>query len=62
MNSSLQSADRTTCLKVAAVGLAGAIAVIAVGLNARIAHMTSGPVLKAGQVVTLTGIETSRIR
>jgi hypothetical protein len=68
MNHSLHSADRGTHLKVVAVALVAAIAVVAVGISARVAETTSatvrvqGPVLKAGQPATFTSSETSAVR
>jgi hypothetical protein len=68
MNHSLHSADRGTHLKVVAVALVAAIAVVAVGISARVADSTSaivrvqGPVLKAGQPATFTSSETSAVR
>jgi hypothetical protein len=70
MNSSLQSADRTTHLKIAFVALAATIAVIASGINARVEDsggatariQTNGPVLKAGRPVIYSSSDISRIR
>jgi hypothetical protein len=70
MNSSLQSADRTTHLKVVVVALAAAIAVVAIGINARVADtggatariQTNGPVLKAGKPAIYSSSDLSRIR
>jgi hypothetical protein len=68
MNHSLHSADRGTHLKVVAVALVAAIAVIAVGISARVSDSTSatarmqGPVLKAGQPATTASSETSAVR
>ena len=68
MHHSLLDAGRTTHLKIVALSLAGAIAVVLIGLNARLgdsesAHLqTSGPVVKAGQPETLAGQESSSIR
>ena len=56
MNHSLVTADRTTHLKIVAVSLVAAIAVILVGVTARITDTgasakleANGPVLKAGK-------------
>ena len=62
MNHSLGTADRTTHLKIVAVSLVAAIAVILVGVTARIADTgtasakleSHGPVLKAGKPATVT--------
>jgi hypothetical protein len=68
MNHSLHSADRGTHLKVVAVALVAAIAVVAVGISARVSDSTSTtariqvPVLKAGQPATFTSSETSAVR
>jgi hypothetical protein len=68
MNHSLHSADRSTHLKVVVVALVAAIAVIAVGISARmddsssVVARTQGPVLKAGQPATYTRSETSAVR
>jgi hypothetical protein len=70
MNHSLVTADRTTHLKIVAVSLIAAIAVILVGITARIADPDTttarvearGPVLKAGKPSAVTVRETSAIR
>jgi hypothetical protein len=68
MNHSLRSADRSTHLKVVAVALVAAIAVVAMGISARVAESTSataradGPVLKAGHPTIYTSSETFVIR
>jgi hypothetical protein len=70
MNHSLVTADRTTHLKIVAVSLIAAIAVIMVGITARIAEPdtasarleTQGPVLKAGKPSAITARETTAIR
>jgi len=61
MNHSLVTADRTTHLKIVAVSLVAAIAVILVGVTARISdtgvnakYEANGPVLKAGKPATVT--------
>jgi hypothetical protein len=70
MNSSLWSADRSTHLKIVAVSLVAAIAVLAVGISARISDsgtmtariQTDGPVVKAGKPTTVTVNDLSTIR
>ena len=69
MNHSLVTADRTTHLKIVAVSLIAAIAVILVGITARITDTTAsakleahGPVLKAGKPATVTERDGSTIR
>ncbi len=68
MNHSLHSADRGTHLKVVAVALVAAIAVVAVAISARVSDNPTatvrmqGPVLKAGQPATFTSSETSAVR
>jgi hypothetical protein len=55
MTHSLIGADRTTHLKVLCVALVAAIAVVAIGLTARIADAdTTRLVVKAGKPTTLT--------
>ena len=56
MNHSLVTADRTTHLKIVAVSLVAAIAVVLVGITARVTDsgasanlQAHGPVLKAGK-------------
>jgi hypothetical protein len=70
MNHSLVTADRTTHLKIVAVSLIAAIAVILVGITARIADPdtatarleTHGPVVKAGKPSTITAREGVAVR
>lgn len=69
MNHSLVTADRTTHLKIVAVSLVAAIAVILVGVSARISDTgatasveAKGPVLKAGKPATVTVRDTSTIQ
>jgi hypothetical protein len=70
MNSSLWSADRNTHIKIVAVSLVAAIAVMAVGISARISDPgavtarihADGPVIKAGKPATFTANDTSTIR
>lgn len=64
MNHSLVTADRTTHLKIVAVSLVAAIAVILVGVTARISdngttakYEANGPVLKAGKPAAVTARE-----
>ena len=60
MNHSLVTADRATHLKIVAVSLVAAIAVILVGVTARISDNANsnlqahGPVLKAGKPAAVT--------
>ncbi len=61
MNHSLVTADRTTHLKIVAVSLMAAIAVILVGVTARVTDngasaslQAHGPVLKAGKPSVVT--------
>ena len=67
MNHSLVTADRTTHLKIVAVSLVAAIAVILVGVTARISDTgasakleANGPVLKAGKPATVTVARRNR--
>ena len=70
MNHSLVTADRTTHLKIVAVSLVAAIAVILVGITARIADTgtatakleSHGPVLKAGKNSVVTSRDGSSIQ
>lgn len=70
MNHSLVTADRTTHLKIVAVSLIAAIAVILVGITARITDVDTatarleahGPVLKAGKPSAVTVRDTTAIR
>ncbi len=70
MNHSLVTADRTTHLKIVAVSLIAAIAVILVGITARISDTgtasarleTHGPVLKAGKPSTITARDGASIQ
>jgi hypothetical protein len=68
MHHSLLGAGRTTHLKIAALSLAGAIVVVLIGLNARLADSasshakTSGVVVKAGVPATFAGHESSSLR
>jgi hypothetical protein len=69
MNHSLVTADRTTHLKIVAVSLVAAIAVILVGITARISDTGTaakleahGPVLKAGKPATVASREGSAIQ
>jgi len=64
MNHSIITADRTTHLKIVAVSLVAAIAVILVGVTARVTDNGSstnlqahGPVLKAGKPAAVTARE-----
>ena len=69
MNHSLVTADRTTHLKIVAVSLVAAIAVILVGVTARITDTgtsakleANGPVLKAGKPATVTSRDATAIQ
>lgn len=64
MNHSLVTADRTTHLKIVAVSLVAAIAVVLVGITARVTDtgasanlQAHGPVLKAGKPAAITARE-----
>lgn len=69
MTHSLIGADRNTNLKIVVVALVGAIAVVSIGIAARVndagsltAQRTDGPVLKAGTPTTLTTRDTAIVR
>ena len=70
MNHSLVTADRSTHLKIVAVSLVAAIAVILVGVTARVTDTgtasakleSHGPVLKAGKPATITSRDGSSIQ
>jgi hypothetical protein len=69
MNHSLVTADRTTHLKIVAVSLVAAIAVIVVGITARVTDsgasanlQAHGPVLKAGKPAAVTARDGSTIQ
>jgi hypothetical protein len=72
MNHSLVTADRTTHLKIVAVSLIAAIAVVMVGITARISDTGAsnatakveahGPILKAGKNSILTARDGSTIQ
>jgi hypothetical protein len=69
MNHSLVTADRTTHLKIVAVSLVAAIAVVMVGVTARVTDsgasaslQAHGPVLKAGKPSAITAREGITIR
>ncbi len=65
MNYSLLNAGRTTHFKIVAVALVAAIAVVAVGVNARTFDQTTDhrtAVVKAGQPAALAGQQTFIIR
>jgi hypothetical protein len=69
-NHSLVTADRSTHFKIAAIAVAAAIVVVAVGLRARMTEggsvttrtETSSTVVKAGKAVTSASSEGSSIR
>jgi hypothetical protein len=69
MNHSLVTADRTTHLKIVAVSLVAAIAVIVVGITARVTDTSAsanlqahGPVLKAGKPAAVTVREGTAVQ
>jgi hypothetical protein len=62
MTHSLIGADRTTHLKIVSVALAGAIAVVLVGITARVADSDGVRVLTAGQPAVFTARDTNAIR
>ncbi len=69
MNHSLLSADRNTHLKIVSLALTAAIAVVVIGITARITDGTSsasriesGAVLKAGKPTTYTRTEAPSMR
>jgi len=70
MNHSIITADRTTHMKIVAVSLVAAIAVILVGVTARITDTSvasakmeaHGPVLKAGKNAVITTRDGNPIR
>jgi hypothetical protein len=69
MNHSLLSADRNTHVKMVSLALIAAIAVVAIGIAARIAEDTSAarieigtPVLKAGKAAMYTRTELPAVR
>jgi hypothetical protein len=69
VNHSLLTADRSTHLKIVVIALVAAIAVVAVGVTARVnepgtatARIQDGPVLKAGKPATYTKSDDSAIR
>jgi hypothetical protein len=70
MNHSLLSADRNTHLKIVSLALTAAIAVVVIGITARITDGTSSaariesgaPVLKAGKPSTYTRTEAPSMR
>ena len=59
MSHSLIGADCTTHLKVLCVALAAAIAVVAVGITARVADAERTQVVKAGKPAVLTARESN---
>jgi hypothetical protein len=69
MNHSLVTADRTTHLKIVAVSLVAAIAVVLVGVTARVTDngvsanlQAHGPVVKAGKPAAITAIDGNTVR
>jgi hypothetical protein len=69
-NSSIATADRLTHLKIVAVSLVAAIAVVVVGITARptigdgvTARLKAeAPILQAGKTMTLTRSDASAVR
>jgi hypothetical protein len=57
MNHSIYNADRSTHLKIVAVGLLCASLVVAIGMFAHVSDIDLGtaPLVKAGQSTTLSG-------
>jgi hypothetical protein len=70
MNYSLLSADRNTHLKIVSLALTAAIAVVVIGITARVTENasfaarfeTGAPVLKAGTPTTYTRIDAPAVR
>ena len=70
MNHSLVTADRTTHLKIVAVSLVAAIAVILIGVTARITDtgtasanlQAHGPVIKANKPATVTARDGNSVQ
>ena len=64
MSHSLIGADRTTLLKILCVALVGAIAVVVVGVAARVADIDSAraQVVKAGKPAVFTAHDAAIIR
>jgi len=69
MNHSLVTADRTTHLKIVAVSLVAAIAVVLVGITARLTDsgasanlQAHGPVLKAGKPAAVTARDGNTVQ
>ena len=70
MNYSLLSADRNTHLKIVSLALTAAIAVVVIGITARVSENasfaarfeTGAPVLKAGTPTTYTRIDAPAVR
>jgi hypothetical protein len=66
MNHSIYSADRSTHLKIVAIALVAGIAVVAVGLSARLntddGYAQTAHVIKAGKPVVITSSGASMVR
>jgi len=70
MTHCLIGADRATHLKIVSVALAGAMAVVAVGISARVAErdtataqqLAAGPALKAGKPVAFAARDATAAR
>ncbi len=66
MDPTLLRAGRNTHLKIVAVALVAAMAVVVVGINARVDNVATATapstIIKAGQPATFAGQESSAIR
>ena len=67
MNYTISRANRLTHLKIVVISLVAAIAVVAVGVNARTGNVIAespghGTIVKAGQPATYAGQESSAVR
>ena len=70
MNHSLVTADRTTHLKIVAISLVAAIAVILVGITARVTEtgtasaniQAHGPIIKAGKPSAVTARDGTTVQ
>jgi len=65
VNHSIYSADRSTHLKIVVVALVAGIAVVGLGISARISddgYAQTAHVVKAGKPVTVTSSDSSLVR
>lgn len=66
MNHSIYSADRMTHLKIVVLALIAGVAVVSVGISARLSSddgdARTARVIKAGKVVTVSSSSVSRLR